>query len=83
MGIRWSQAGLSNPYMTTEMMTQQYNAGLISLKGAISALNPDEDEAQIDKLVEEAKADAMGHADFNDKDYYDDNETVEPAGDNA
>lgn len=83
VGIRWSQAGLSNPYMTTEMMTQQYNAGLISLKGAISALNPDEDEAQIDKLVEEAKADAMGHADFNDKDYYDDNETVEPAGDNA
>lgn len=88
VAIRWSQAGLSNPYMTTEMMVSQYNAGLISLKDAISNLNPDEDEQQIDIKVEQAKADAdnktLGNNPFNESNYFgdvnNDNEGTEPTG---
>lgn len=88
--IRWSQAGLSNPYMMTEMMTQQYNSGLVSLKDAISNLNPDDDEDQIELKLKSAKADfdgrQMGNQLFRDEDGADyfggDNDTtkIESAG---
>lgn len=55
--VRWSQAGLSNQYMSTEMMVSQYNAGLVSLKDAISNLNPDDDEDQIEIKVKNARTD--------------------------
>ena len=55
--VRWSQSGLTNSYITTEMMVQQYQNGLISLKDAITNLNPDDDEEQILLKVASARAD--------------------------
>lgn len=70
--MRWSQANLSNPFITSEMVSTQYQAGLISLKDAITMLNPDDDEPQIDKRVTQAKADfeskQLGSAIFDDSD---------------
>lgn len=91
VAIRWSQAGLSNPFMTTEMMTNQYNAGLVSLKDAIYALNPDDDDEQVELKVVAARNDyeskLSGNAVYNDDegDYFsgevtDDNTTTEPTG---
>ena len=92
VAVRWSQAGLSNPFMTTEMMVQQYNAGLTTLKDAISALNPDDDEEQIEMKVAQAQSDyeskLSGNALFPDdgSNYFsgevaDDNTETKPAGD--
>ena len=95
--IRWSQSGLSNPYMMTEMMTSQYNAGLISLKDAITNLNPDDDEDQIEYKVNSAQADSekrnslgaamyndseTGGSYFGDKEVLNDNKDLEPTSDN-
>ncbi len=94
--LRWSQSGLSNPYMMTEMMTAQYGAGLVSLKDAITNLNPDDDEDQIEYKVIAAQADAdkknsIGNAIYNDSEnkvgYFgeevlDDNKDIKPTGDN-
>lgn len=57
VSIRWSQSGLSNPYMTTEMMVAAFSAGLVSLPEAISQLNPDDDDEQIANKVMQARKD--------------------------
>lgn len=84
IGIRWSQAGLSNPFMTTEMVTQLMSSGLISRRNAIAMLNPDEDDAQIDLLTQAAADDYnesnMGNNPFDEMNYYGD-EGAEPASD--
>lgn len=68
--VRWSQSGLSNAYITTEMMTQQYSAGLISRQDAIANLNPDDDEDQIiaksNRAAEDWKSRQFGAAPFGD-----------------
>lgn len=68
--VRWAQSGLSNPYITTEMMTQQVSAGLISIKDAIMNLNPDDDEEQIIIKTADAKRDweerQLGNKPFDD-----------------
>ena len=69
-------------------VSQKSSTRLISLKDAISNLNPDEDEQQIDIKVEQAKADAdnktLGNNPFNESNYFgdvnNDNEGTEPTG---
>lgn len=60
--IRWTQANLSNPYMLTEMKASQVANGLTSLEDAIADLNPDDDEDEIKRKVERAKADYQERA---------------------
>jgi len=51
VGIRFSKAGLTNLQNLTSQTVQKYNAGLTSLKDAVSDLNPDANKAQVDQKV--------------------------------
>lgn len=75
--IRWSQAGLSNVYTRTEMISTAVQNGFCSQYKAVQMFNQDDDEYQIqeeyDRCVKDKeKAEQQGGGLWNEQDYYGD-----------
>ena len=72
--IRWSKSGLTNMRNLVELVTMQYQAGLLSLEEAVKDLHPDWTEEQItaeaERLREERKEKSASESLFDDKDYF-------------
>lgn len=73
VAIRWSQAGMSNPYMTAEITSLKLQNGSISKEDALRDQNPDDDDDQIiEKLAriqKDTEAASFGQLDFNEENY--------------
>ena len=52
---RFSKAGQTNYNLLIENTLKLYQGGLIDLRSAVSTINPQMDNAQIDKIVEAIK----------------------------
>jgi hypothetical protein len=62
VSIRWSMAAIINPTKNTQLVTSQYQSGLLSRKEAIRRLNPDLKQSEIDQLYKEVTAETGAEA---------------------
>lgn len=59
VAIRWSMAAILNPTKNTDLVIKQLQAGLISRKRAIQAINPDLTPQEVEQLTKEVLDEAQ------------------------